>query len=428
MSFFHIIFFLIICLAVQAEQLKLNISARSAILINAETGAILFEKNPLFPCHPASITKIATALYVLEQKSHGLDQMVMASQEAVGVVSPEAKRLGGDKYPPYRLTSDGTHMNLRVGETLLLRELLHGLLISSGNDAANVIAESLAPSITHFMEELNSYLKEIGCLNTHFVNPHGLPHPQQITTAQDMATISVRAMQYPLFRQIVMKREHSRPETNKQTPSLLVQSNKLLKPGPFFYSKAIGIKTGFTNAGYNLVAAAKEGERTLIAVLLYCGDSNQRFKDAIALFDAAFNEKKRVRTLLTKDHERFKRLVKGGKTPLEAALIEDIQIDYFPSEEPRLKGLLKWDLLKLPIEEGTKVGEIQLVDPQGILFKAVPLFAKQEVKAHFIAQVGNIYELAKARKTLIVALIGLSGIISGLIMIKSKYSRGKKEQ
>jgi serine-type D-Ala-D-Ala carboxypeptidase (penicillin-binding protein 5/6) len=420
MRFLYFAFFITTTFVLQAEPLKVHIGAKSAILINAETGAILFAKEPFMACHPASITKIATALYVLEKKSHALQEWVTASQEAVGVVTPQAKRLGGAKYPPYRLTTDGTHMSLKAGETLTVRELLHGLLISSGNDAANVLAEYVSSSIPVFMEELNAYLKQLGCLNTRFVNPHGLPHIEQITTASDMVKITLAAMKYPLFREIVAKVQHPRPQTNKQPASVLVQMNRLLRRGRFFYPKAIGVKTGYTDAGANLVAAAQDGDRTLIAVILYSTDVRQRFQDATTLFEAAFRENKKVRTLLTKDHERFAREVKGGKNPLEAALIEDVQIEYYPSEEPQLKAVLKWDGVKLPIHEGQRVGEVQLISDLGKVFKVVPLFAKKEVEMNFIAQVGNVYELARAKKALIVAIVGLSIVGLGLFLMMKK--------
>lgn len=420
------LFLILLPLSIYCEPLKVNISAKSAILINGDTGAVLFAKEPQMPCHPASITKIATALYVLDQRSDSLGAVVTASQEAVGVISPQAKRAGGDKVPPYRLTSDGTHMSLQVGETLSMHDLLHGLMIVSGNDAANVIAEQVSSSVPQFMEALNHYLREMGCTHTHFVNPHGLPHKQQITTAEDMAKVTAKALQFPLFREIVSQREFLRPQTNKQSPVRLVQFNKLLKRGPYYYPKAIGVKTGYTDAGANLVAAAKEGERTLIAVILYCSDLNQRFKDAITLFEAAFREEKTARTLLTKDHERFTRVIKGGRTPLEAALIEDVQIEFFPAEEPKLKALLKWDVVSLPIHEGHKVGEVHLVDERGILFKMAPLFAKKDVSLTFLAQVGNIYELAKAKKALIVALFGLALIALGLIWMMTRTKSKQK--
>lgn len=430
MMFFVSIFLFLSPLFIYSEQLKVNISAKSAILVNADTGAILYAKEPQMRCHPASITKIATALYVIDRKAYALGESPTASQEAVGVISPQAKRTGGDKVPPYRLTSDGTHMSLRVGESLPMKDLLHGLMIVSGNDAANVISEHISSSIPQFMEELNQYLYELGCRNTQFVNPHGLPHRLQLTTAEDMAKVTAKALQFPLFCDIVKQTEFLRPQTNKQPPARLVQFNKLLKKGAYYYPKAIGVKTGYTDAGANLVAAARDGDRTLIAVILYCTDSNQRFKDAITLFEAAFREKQTVRTLLTKDHERFTRVVKGGKSSLEAALIEDVQIEFYPAEEPRLKALLKWDEVRLPILEGQKVGEVQLVNDHGSLFKVAPLFAKKDIPLTLLAQVGNVYELAKAKKALLVALFGLTLIGLGIIwmLYRSKRIKQKLDQ
>ncbi len=371
---FSLILFLVILFHLEAKQLKVNVSARSAILINADTGAILYEKDPHFLCSPASITKIATALYVLEKKEKELDQLLTASQEAVGVVSPQVRA----KHPSYRLTSDGTHMELKAGEIMPLRALMYGLLLASGNDAANVIAEYVSGSVPKFVEDMNLYLREKGALATHFSNPHGLPHPEHVTTAWDMAHIMKEALKKPFFREVIKTVQYPRPQTNKHPPGLIHQKNRLIKPGPLFYPKAIGGKTGFTNSGPTLVEAAQDGERTLIAVIIYA-EATQRFREATLLFETAFAEQKVMRTLLTKEYDHFTLSLKGGTTALEASLNQDLTIAYFPSEEPELKAFLLWDSCPLPIAKGAHVGEVQLKTPQGQIFKTAPLYAIKPV-------------------------------------------------
>ena len=126
-------------------------------------------------------------------------------------------------------------MGLKAGESMPLKALFYGLMLSSGNDAANVIAEHVSGSVPNFMKELNSYLKSKGIRETSFYNPHGLPHEDHKTTAYDMAMIAKESMKHPFFREVVKTVNYERPQTNKQPPSMLVQSNKLLKSGACFY-------------------------------------------------------------------------------------------------------------------------------------------------------------------------------------------------
>lgn len=418
----------------EAEQLKLNVSARSAILINADSGAILYEKNAHAPSFPASITKVATALYALEKKEHALDELVIAFQDCLSMVPAHLKRVKDSTHPPYRLEPDGTSIGLQVGEQMPLKSLLYGMMLSSGNDAANVIAHFVSGSVDNFMEELNEYFQQKGFKETHFNNPHGLHHPEHYTTAYDMAMITKEAMKKHLFRQIVKTIQYARPETNKQQASVFLQSNRLLRRGPFFYPKAIGVKTGYHSmAGHTLIAAAEQDDRILIAVVLACPDVKQRFKDVTHLFEAAFAEKKLVRTLFSRQYDPFSLQVKGAKGPLIASLTEDLKCEYFPSEEPELKAFLHWKELKLPIAQGEMVGEIQLMTNKGVILKTAPLYAASSVEmtALFkIAQVCRNVCLKLFNPSLIMGLIGLVIIGIGITRFRRVgmgRSAGKKK-
>ncbi len=266
------IFFFAAASSFAGERLKSDITSPSAILINAETGAVLYEKNAHVPSFPASTTKIATALYALAKKGDCLGQVISATHEAVAAVSPAVRRT--KKHPPHRLEFGGSHMGLKVGEELTFHTLLHGLMVASANDAANLIGEYVSGSVPKFMEEVNLYLKRIGCNETIFFTPHGLPHAEHKTTAYDLARMTQVAMKHPVFREIVRTVRYTKKESNKQPETVLVQTNALLKPGsPHHYPKAIGVKTGYTvSAGHNLVAAAEDGSRSLIVVIMGCSD------------------------------------------------------------------------------------------------------------------------------------------------------------
>ncbi len=364
-----------------SKTLDVATSSDHVILINAKDGAILYEKNPNQKTFPASTTKIATALYALTLKGKELDATFTASQNAIATITPQAKRQSNFRAPAYLNETDGTHMSIKRGEEISFYELLCGMLIASANDAANVVAENIGGSIPEFMEGLNKYLKQIGCLNTHFCNPHGLYHPEHQTSAYDMALISQKAMEIPVFREIVSKATHTIPKTNFEYERKLMNTNALIRKGPRFYAKAIGIKTGYTSqAGKNLVAGAEDSERTLIAVVLAAPSIQERFDDAVRLFEAAFTEKKMRQHLFSAGEGVFKRKVPHGKKELVAFLPEGLYYDFYPSEKKSVKARISWNIPPLPIEKGASVGFAKIFDDKGLEIKKTLLVAKERVE------------------------------------------------
>jgi D-alanyl-D-alanine carboxypeptidase (penicillin-binding protein 5/6) len=388
-----------------AEPLKLDVSAESAVLMNADTGCLLFEKNAHRPAYPASITKIATALYALEVKGSELDELVIATREALWAVPPHIKRTA--QHPPHRLESDGSMMGLRPGEAHTLRTLLHGMMLASGNDAANVVAEHISGTVEAFMHELNCFLCARGLQRTTFRNPHGLHHPEHQTTAYDMALLTKEAMRHAYFKEIVKTVRYMRPETAYQPAAPLVQTNRLLRPGQQeYYAKAVGVKTGYTAAaGKTLVAAAEHEGRTLIAVLLGCKESGERFRDAVALFEAAFAEKKVERTLFTREYDPFTVQLEGGDRPLRALLGEDLTVSYYPAEEPEMHAVLVWGDLQLPVRAGACVGAVELRTYDNTLLKSAPLYAAHPVSMTLSHRALTVIRREKA--SLMAACIGI---------------------
>lgn len=365
-----------------SAPLKSSVSAEAAILVNADTGAILFEKNVMTPLYPASITKIATALYALQQKGDALDVQVIAQQEAIASISPSAKRKSNYKQPSYWIETGATHIGIKRGESMLLRDLLFATLIASANDASNVVAQHVGDgSIDNFMKGLNAYIKGLGCRDTTFVNPHGLHHPEHKTTAKDMAIIACRAMRNPLFREIVSSKNFVCPKTNKQPSRTLSQTNQLLKNGTYRYDKAIGIKTGYTSdAGHTLVAAAKQGDRTLIAVVMGCSERKEAYQDVTALFETAFSETKVKKNILKKGAQKHKLALNGGSTPLHTYLLEDIDFDYYPSEDTLVQTDIEWkNSLVVPIAKNSEVGTVKLMMSEGLVLLETPLYAANDV-------------------------------------------------
>jgi D-alanyl-D-alanine carboxypeptidase (penicillin-binding protein 5/6) len=365
---------------IQAKQLSCDIPAPCAILINADTGAVLYEKNAHKQTYPASTTKIATALYALYKRGAQLNHSVIVSADSVCAVTPHLRRSSG-KHPSHRLEFGGSHMYLKAGEVIPFKALMYGLMVCSGNDAANAIAEYVSGSVPQFIAELNLFLKSKGCQNTNFTNPHGLPDPLHVTTAHDLALMAAYAMKSAFFRDVVKTVRYKRPKTNLQDESFLLQSNALIKPGKYFYPYAIGVKTGYTNsAGSNIVAAAEKDGRKLIAVVLNCSDMSQRYRSCMALFDTAFNESKIERKLFSKEHDHFSKAIDGAKDVLKAGLMQDVIAEYYPSEEFEISAALAWDTTTLPINQGDVVGEVHIKDPMGRIVKKEPLIALEKLE------------------------------------------------
>lgn len=220
-----------------------TVAARSAIVIDAESGNVIFSHNADESRGMASTTKIMTALVAIENGDIGEEFVI--PKEAVGI--------------------EGSSVYLKEGERLTLEELLYCLLLESGNDAATAIALLVGGSVESFVGMMNTKAEELGLEITHFDNPHGLSSESHKTTARELALITASAMKQPLFRKIVSQKTAFVRYDGRENGRRLVNHNKLL----FGYSGAIGVKTGYTMLdGKCLVSAAERNGITLIAVTL----------------------------------------------------------------------------------------------------------------------------------------------------------------
>jgi D-alanyl-D-alanine carboxypeptidase (penicillin-binding protein 5/6) len=371
--------FLLLCFvfffSLYGKGLQIDVSARSAILMNADTGHVLFEKNAYAPSYPASTTKIATALFVLDGKKAELGQSILVSEDALRMKSP-----GPGEYPPYWLDVGGTMMGIKKGEILPLESLLHGMMMISGNDAANAIAESLSGSIPEFMEEVNGYLRDLGCLQTHYRNPHGLHDSEHMTSAHDLALMLKKGLGIPAFRELISKVSYLKPKSNKSPSFEIITSNPLIKPGSHYDSRFIGGKTGYTSkAMATLVTAAESSGRTLIAIVLGCSKTS-RYEDVKKLFNAAFQEIPLERLLIQAEQVFTQGIENAEKPFLSASLQKDLMIRYFPSEESQCRAFIHWNLLELPIQKGQMVGEVRVIDASGRLLAVEDLLATEDLQ------------------------------------------------
>lgn len=237
-------------------------SARAMCTVDVATGRVLFAHNPDQPMGMASTTKVVTALTVLEN-CQDLDTKIRVADEAIGV--------------------EGSSIYLQKGEQLTVRELLYGLMLRSGNDAAVALALAVAPSVAEFAELMNQTAIKYGAKNTHFVNPHGLDDPEHYTTARDLALLSAVALRNPTFVEICSAKE--KRIDGVDAPRLLINKNKLLKT----LDGCIGVKTGYTKkTGRSFVGAREVDGQKIVCVVLNCGpmfpETAQLLKDADALY------------------------------------------------------------------------------------------------------------------------------------------------
>lgn len=389
--------------ALDGKPLSVDVAAQGAVLINAKNGAVLYEKNAHQTMYPASIAKVAVALYIMRSYGDRLDEVAVAKREAIASITPQAKRDSKYRAPPYWLETDSSHIGIKKGEQFVVRELLHALLIASANDAANVLAEHFGGTIPQFIENLNAFLKrEVGCSKTHFLNPHGLHHPDQVTTPYEMALIAKEAMQEPLFRTIVSTVRYTLPATNLEYERQLTQTNMLLRSGSHRYTKAIGVKTGTTlSAGKNLIAAAEEGQRQLIAVVMACEKMGDRYNDAIRLFETAFHEQQMRRYLLTKGEQNLSTTIRGARGRLLTTLPDGLYYDFYPAEETTVKVSVRFTPPPLPIAALAPVGTVSIHDKRGTLLHETPLYAASPLSANLWYQTEHfLSENKRGRKLL----------------------------
>jgi D-alanyl-D-alanine carboxypeptidase (penicillin-binding protein 5/6) len=240
-----------------------NLWAKSALLLDAQTGKIIYQKNARVRRSPASTTKMMTVLVALELGD--LDDKVTVSERV-----PQTQ---------------GASLRLKAGEVISLRDLLYGALLKSANDACVALAEHIAGSEENFVWVMNEKAKAIGALETHFVNCHGLDSPEHYSTAYDLALIGRKAMENPTFQELVKTPRVQIKSTlgKKEKVRYLISKNRLLNT----FEGTDGVKTGFTrDAGYCLVASASRMGYRMIAVVLV--DKN-RWQDSKNLLAAGFD-------------------------------------------------------------------------------------------------------------------------------------------
>lgn len=413
MQFLRIATFVSLLLMTPSLHAALNVDVESscALLVNASTGKVLFAKNATQPMYPASCTKIAFALYAIKFHKKLFNTVITCSHNSLKSLTESQKsRNNFADAASYILETDSSHMGLKVGEEMRFYDLLEATMVISADDASNVIAEAMGNgSIEKCVEEVNRFVASLGCKNTHFTNPHGLPHPNHVSTAEDLAILCREAMKEPLFREMAKKASYERPATNKQASVPLQPTNRLLvKSSPHYTPTVVGVKTGYhRRAGCCLVAQAEKDNRTLISVVLQAKSNAARFQETKKLFETAFQEAQIKQTILKEGPQSCSLKIKGSKRALTTYTQEPITVTYYPSEKPEMRCRVNWDKISLPVKKGAAVGEVVLY-ADGKPVKKARLYAEIEVKADFI------HALKQRRVFILLTFAGLA--VLGIIL------------
>ncbi|HIX77469.1 MAG TPA: D-alanyl-D-alanine carboxypeptidase [Candidatus Fusicatenibacter merdavium] len=249
------------------------IYAESGILVDLDTQEILYSKNIDKQLYPASITKIMTTLIAIESSSP--EDPVTFSQTALDSIEWDSSNIG-----------------CRLNETLTMEQCWYAMMLNSANEVCCGVAEQIAGSIDAFVDLMNQKAAELGCTNTHFANPNGLPDENHYTTAHDMALIANAAYENETFRQVFTTRQYEIPPTSQYTETrYLYNHHKMMQPDTeYYYEGCLGGKTGYTEAALNtLVTFASRSEKTLLCVTMRT-QGRQVYTDTASLFDYGFSQ------------------------------------------------------------------------------------------------------------------------------------------
>jgi len=336
------------------------------VLMDFDSGRVLYQKNPNMKIYPASTTKVLTCIIALE--SGKLEDKITVG-DLRGEIDPRS-----------------SHIALQEGETLTLEQLLYAIMLESANDAAVVIAEHFGGSVSGFSKIMNEKAKQLGAVNSNFVNPNGLDNKNHYSTPSDMAIITRYAMSNQTFRSIVSTISYTIPATEKQPIRNYIRNgNQLIWKSltNYNYQYAIGVKTGYTTAaGFCLISAAKKDKTEVIATL-YKGTNTSIYTDSKNLFDYVFANYKK-RNVLTKDQIVGTASVTNSEEKFNLLAEKSLPILLLDSELPKLNTVIEINpLIKTPVIKGNTYGKVYVYFNDKLINKS-NLIAAQDIKWHLL--------------------------------------------
>lgn len=384
---------------------ELSLTAESAILMDATTGKILYEKNSRTKQYPASITKLMTILLALEHGS--LEDEITFSHDAVFSIEPGS-----------------AHIAIQEGEILTLEQVLYGIMLRSANECANAAAEYVDGSLEKFAEHMTARAKELGCENTNFVNANGLFDENHYTTAYDMALIAQELLKNETYRSMMSNTYYVIPPTNKQPEErpLHGQHQMLNESSLYYYEYAEGGKTGYTVEAQNtLVTYAKQGDTELIAVVLKC-NGTQHYVDTKALFDYGFANYQTVKAFSAADltqNVAITETYKDKTTTLDTIAVAPASDVYVTiPKNATIENITKAvdcpESASVPVAVGDKLGTVVL-SMDGEALATVDLTAQKEVKATTDEE--RAAQAAAARNKILKRIAIGVGIVFGILVV-----------
>lgn len=326
--------------------------AKSAILIDVASGRVLYSKNEKEKLPMASTTKIMTAITAIENGR--LDDVVTASLRAQN--------------------TGGSSIYLQAGEKLSLEDLLYGLMLQSGNDAAVAIAEHIGGSIEGFSGMMNEKAAEIGVFNSSFANPHGLDNPGHYTTAEDLGKVASYALRNQTFSAIVSTKQKKIPWWGRSYNRILNNKNKLL----WNLEGGDGVKTGYTsNAGRCLVSSATRDGWQLAGAVLNCGPM---WEESINMLEYGFSFYKPVTFYEQGQFVKTVAVANGKKDRVRLVTDRLVRIPLTAEEEEKVTVVEEWeDIIRAPVEEGQAAGSVKIELEGKVLFRA-NLICQESIK------------------------------------------------
>lgn len=384
---------------------ELTLTAESAILMDATTGKILYEKNSRTKQYPASITKLMTILLALEHGS--LEDEITFSHDAVFSIEPGS-----------------AHIAIQEGEILTLEQVLYGIMLRSANECANAAAEYVDGSMEKFAEHMTARAKELGCENTNFVNANGLFDENHYTTAYDMALIAQELLKNETYRSMMSNTYYLIPPTNKQPEErpLHGQHQMLNENSLYYYEPAEGGKTGYTVEAQNtLVTYAKQGDTELIAVVLKCNGA-QHYVDTKTLFEYGFANYQTVKAFSAADltqNVAITETYKDKTTTLDTIAVAPASDVYVTiPKNAAIENITKAvdcpESASVPVAVGDKLGTVVL-SLNGKALATVDLTVQKEVKATTDEE--RAAQAAAARNKILKRIAIGVGIVFGILVI-----------
>ena len=398
----------------------IDVNSKASILIDATDGHMIYGENADTKQYPASLTKLMTALIVVENISD-LSEVVTAKESAFT-----------------GLSAAGSTVGVKPGEKMTVDNLLICLLVASANEAANILAERVSGSVTSFVELMNSRAEELGLQGTHFVNPSGLHDENHYTTAADVAKIAVEVRKHARLREICAMKDATIPATNLEEERYFFTTNSLIsryKELGYVYSRANGLKTGSTTpAGLCLAASAEYNGTELISVVLGAARDAEGKK-------GHFVESKR---LLAWGFENFKRatLLSSSQPVCEVKVESAKDRDYVVAHSPESYSVLmpkdfdpeKIELipsaettLEAPIAKGDEIGSV-VVRYEDRDYITLPLVAADDVERSLFAYIINhVGDIIRSPITMAVVAVIIIGVIIYIIYV-IRYNKRKRRR